>query len=96
MAGSEAIKPVIGPLSTSLEGLKLLTKTVLDEKPWLHEPSLCAMDWRDMSTAFAGQKLKVAVMREDEVVRPHPPVTRVLENIVQSLQKSSKIELVEW
>lgn len=96
MLGSEGIMPTIGPLSTSLEGLKLVTKTVLGGKPWLREPSLCAMDWRDMSTAFAGRKLKVAVMREDGVVQPHPPVARVLENLVQSLQKSDKIELVEW
>lgn len=67
MVGSEAIKPVIGPLSTSLEGLKLLTRAVLDKKPWLREPSLCSMDWRDMSTAFTERKLKVAVMRWDEV-----------------------------
>lgn len=96
MVGSEAIKGVIGPLSTSLEGLKLLIKTVLDRKPWLCEPGLSAMGWRDMSTALVGRKLKVAVMREDDVVRPHPPVARALENMVQSLQKSDKIELVEW
>nr|AGN92219.1 LolN [Epichloe coenophiala] len=96
MVGSEAIHATTGPLSTSIEGLRLFTKTLLDAKPWLQDPSLTPMEWRDMSTAFAGRRLKVAVMWDDGVVKPHPPVTRALKSVVKALKKSEKIEVVDW
>ena len=47
MLGQEQIVPVIGPLSTSLEGIKIFMKTLIDQKPWLYEPSLVPMPWRE-------------------------------------------------
>ncbi|KAI0131781.1 acetamidase [Xylariales sp. AK1849] len=96
MAGTEAILGTIGPLSTSLEGLKLFTKTIVDGKPWLTSPDLVAMEWRDTSTFFKDRKLKVAVMWEDGVVKPHPPIARAMTEAVEKLRKSAKIEVVEW
>ena len=46
MTGQEQIVPVIGPLSTSLEGIKIFMKTLINQKPWLYEPSLVPMPWR--------------------------------------------------
>jgi amidase len=96
MIGSEAIHATIGPLSTSLQGLRLFTKTVLDARPWLHDTSLTPIEWRDMSQTFTRRKLKVTVMWDDGVVKPHPPVTRALRSVVEGLRKSNKIELVDW
>jgi hypothetical protein len=96
MMGSEAIHATTGPLSTSLEGLRLFTKTLVDAKPWIQDPNLIPMEWSDVSTTFAGRRLKVAVMWDDGVVKPHPPVTRALKTVVQGLKKSDKIELAEW
>ena len=47
MQGEEQIVPVIGPLSTSLEGIKIFMKTLIDQKPWLYEPTLVPMPWKD-------------------------------------------------
>lgn len=47
MFGQEQIVPVIGPLSTSLEGIKIFMKTLIDQKPWLYEPSLVPIPWRE-------------------------------------------------
>jgi Asp-tRNA(Asn)/Glu-tRNA(Gln) amidotransferase A subunit family amidase len=96
MMGSEAIHATTGPLSTSIGGLQLFTKTLLDAKPWIQDPNLIPLEWRDASTAFNGRKLKVAVMWDDGVVKPHPPVTRALKNVVEGLKKSEKFEVVEW
>lgn len=65
MSGQEQIVAVLGPLSTSLEGVKLFMKTVLDGKPWLNEPSLVPIPWRDQESYLSkvsGKKLKVGVM----------------------------------
>jgi amidase len=47
MLGQEQIVPVVGPLSTSLEGIKIFMETLIDQKPWLYEPSLVPMPWKD-------------------------------------------------
>lgn len=47
MLGEEQIVPVVGPLSTSLEGIKIFMKTLIDQKPWLYEPTLVPMPWKD-------------------------------------------------
>ncbi|KAL8730858.1 MAG: hypothetical protein Q9166_003785 [cf. Caloplaca sp. 2 TL-2023] len=95
----EQIVGVIGPLSTSLEGVKLFMKTVLSAKPWLEEPSCLPMPWRDHATHLPtsnGKKLRVAVLWSDEVVKPHPPIIRALNEVVAKLQDVPEIEVTTW
>jgi amidase len=95
MAGAEHIIPTIGPLSTSLRGCKLFIKTLIDAKPWFKEPSLLPFPWKE-ENAFPGKKLRVAILWDDGVVKPHPPVTRALKQVVEKLKDKSNIELVDW
>jgi amidase len=39
--------------------------------------------------------LVIAVMRDDEVVRPHPPIARVLEEVAKKLELAGH-EIVAW
>lgn len=99
MLGSEQIVPVTGPLSTTLEGVKLFMKSVLAAKPWLSDPSLVPFPWRDQHSHLEtrnGKKLKVGVMWNDEVVLPHPPVRRALREMVEKLRAIDSIEVVDW
>ena len=96
MAGEEKIVAVLGPLSTSLEGIKLFMRTVIAAQPWLEEPSLVPIPWREDRRQFPDGKLKVAVMWHDGVVRPHPPVTRALTEVVERLKKLESVEIVDW
>ncbi|EHL00830.1 putative amidase [Glarea lozoyensis 74030] len=93
--GQEQIVPTIGPLSTSLEGLKIFTKTLIDAKPWLREPGLLPFPWKE-EDFFNGRKIKVAVIWDDGVVKPQPPVTRALKEVVDKLASSDKFEVVDW
>lgn len=95
MAGNEQIVCVVGPLSTSIGGIKLFMKSLIDEQPWLHEPSLVPLPWRDTERHIP-QKVKVGVLWDDGVVKPHPPITRVLQETVAKLSASAAIEVVEW
>ncbi|CAD6445972.1 41e683fe-58ed-426e-beb6-afdce751dde1 [Sclerotinia trifoliorum] len=95
MAGSEHILGTIGPLSTSLEGCKIFIKTLIDAKPWYKEPSLLPFPWKE-EDLFSGKKLKVAILWDDGVVKPHPPVTRALQQVVDKLKTNDNIEVVEW
>ena len=97
MGGQEQIVPVLGPLSTSLEGVKLFMKTVIGGKPWLKEPSLVPIPWRDQERYFASsKKLRIGVMWDDCVVKPHPPVVRALQEMVDKLKDTQSVEIVEW
>ncbi|MCJ1378120.1 hypothetical protein MMC17_001216 [Xylographa soralifera] len=97
MAGSEHIIPVIGPLSTSLEGIKIFMRTIIAAKPWLTEPSLLPIPWIGNQSIRTGRRpLKVAVLWNDGVVQPHPPVTRALKEVTGKLKGIDGVELVDW
>jgi len=93
--GEEQIVPTIGPLSTSLEGCKLFIKTIIDANPWYKEPTLLPFPWKE-EEFFKGKKLKVGVLWDDGVVKPHPPITRALKQVVDKLKGKPNIEIVEW
>ena len=84
-------------MSTSLEGLRLFMKTVIDSEPHIMQP-LERIAWKESVCPEYSQhqKLRVAVMSNDGVVQPHPPVTRALLEVVSKLRKLNWIELIEW
>lgn len=90
--GMENIVGAVGPMANSVDDLKLFCKVVMDSNPWDQEPSLIEIPWR---TPSMPEKLKIAVMWDDGVVLPHPPVRRALEEAVQIL-KSHGHTIVDW
>lgn len=97
MAGSEHIIPVIGPLSTSLEGIRIFMKTIIATKPWLTEPSVLPIPWIDNQSNQVGRRpLKIGVLWDDGVVKPHPPVVRALNEVVEKLRGIDDIKIVNW
>jgi Asp-tRNA(Asn)/Glu-tRNA(Gln) amidotransferase A subunit family amidase len=77
-----------------LEGCKLFIKSIIAGQPWLREPSLLPLPWKE-EDAFKGRKLKIAVLWDDGVVKPHPPVTRAMKKVVEEL-KAKGHEVVDW
>ena len=94
--GQEHVPSVIGPLSRSIDSLIAVTKAVVDAAPWDQDPKCSPIPWRsDVYDEVQSRPLVVAVMRDDGVVRPHPPVLRVLDDVVAQLQNSGH-EIVVW
>lgn len=90
---------VHGPLSTSLEGIELFMETVLAAKPWTIEPSLVPIPWREFnmpSELSRGRKIRIGVMWTDNVVTPHPSITRALTQLVKQLKTMDELEVVNW
>ncbi|KAL9082636.1 MAG: hypothetical protein Q9165_008834 [Trypethelium subeluteriae] len=100
MKGMEQILPILGPLSTSLEGIKLCMKTVIAARPWLEDVSLLPLPWRENEDWLRQQdgrtRLKIGVLWSDGVVKPQPPITRALKEVTGSLKAVDEVELVEW
>ncbi|CAF3962039.1 unnamed protein product [Rotaria sordida] len=91
--GRESIITTIGPLAQAREDINLFMKTILDTQPWLRDPSLVPIPWR--SITLDSKNLTVAVMWDDGVVHPHPPITRALQETVEYLKKSG-IRIIDW
>ena len=100
MAGQEQVVAVLGPLSTSLAGIKLFMKTVIGAKPWINEPSLVPIPWRDHEsyiTKSSGKNgLRIGIMWHDGIVKPHPPITIAMSDIVDKLKAVEGVEIVDW
>lgn len=97
----EQILGTVGPMSTSLDGLRILMKTVIEARPWLVEPSLMNVEWKSANQvcpeSYSPQnKLKIGIMWHDGVVYPQPPVQRALRELVDRLISISWIEVVDW
>ena len=94
MAGADSVESVLGPMSTSLSGLKLFMKAIIDSQPWLTEPALISFPWRDVELP-RDRPLRIGVLWDDEVVRPHPPITRALKEVASRLQTKG-FEVVDF
>jgi len=94
--GQEHVPSVIGPMSRDLDSLISVTKAVVDATPWEQDPKCCPVPWRsDLFEEIQSRPLVIAVMRDDGVVRPHPPINRVLEEVARKLEQAGH-ELVDW
>jgi len=97
MDGQNTVLSVVGPLSHTVGGLRLAMKSLLSTQPWLHDPLVVEMPWRDdeereildlINSSTAGQgKLAFGVMEDDGTVTPQPPVQRAMKIIISALEK---------
>ena len=83
MDGQNSVLSVVGPLSCSVAGLRLAFKSILSQKPWLHDPLCLEMPWRDDEERRVKMgQLTFGVMKHDGNVTPHPPVQRAIEIVI--------------
>lgn len=92
MPGQEAVQSVNGPMTQTIQDLELYSKTVVDRKTWLHDPRCVPIPWRDVKLP---SKLKIAVLWDDGMVRPTPPVSRALRATVEKLSSAGH-EIISW
>ena len=100
MDGQNTILSVVGPLATSAGSLKLAIKAVMSQKPWLHDPLVVDLPWRDehelLTYSQANSKdLAFGVMRHDGSIKPHPPVLRAIDTVVKALEGIGH-QILEW
>ncbi|EXJ86327.1 hypothetical protein A1O3_03278 [Capronia epimyces CBS 606.96] len=104
MDGQNSILSVVGPLATSARTLRLLTRSVLSQQPWLYDPLVVDMPWRDAeeqaiyeiikSTSSKG-RLSFGVLKTDGTVNPQPPVQRAIAMVAEALEKAGH-KVIEW
>lgn len=94
MPGQNTIPSVCGPLTTSASSLRLMLKSTLEQQPWLYDPAVVDMPWRDELSTLP-VRLAFGIYRADDQVRPLAPVKRAIEELITTLQKLGH-EVIEW
>ncbi|KAL1868415.1 hypothetical protein VTK73DRAFT_3709 [Phialemonium thermophilum] len=91
--GAESIVAVAGPLGRSVDDLELFFQIVSDAQPWLKE-YLLGFPWTSNMGKLPA-KLTVGIMVWDEVVMPHPYITRVIKETAEKLRNAGH-EVIEF
>lgn len=93
LAGQEAVASVHGPMGRSIADIRLFAENVTNAMPWLKDPKCVPdMSWRSVELAA---RPKIAVLWDNGMVQPTPPVKRALKETVEKL-KAKGYEIVDW
>ncbi|KAI0016288.1 amidase [Xylariomycetidae sp. FL0641] len=92
MPGQEAVQSVNGPLARGLPDVEAWARAVVGSRPWLADPRCVPVPWRDVRLP---PRLKIAVMWDDGMALPTPPVTRALRAVVEKLRAAGH-EISTW
>ncbi|RBR25087.1 uncharacterized protein FIESC28_02144 [Fusarium coffeatum] len=106
--GQDTYRSTVGFMGTSVEALEVVFKSVLGTGPWLRDPAVIPIPFREEMMASyssradrkgnpkSGQRpLKMGVLWSDGMVGPHPPVLRGLHAVVDALRKAGH-KVVDW
>ncbi|GAO18539.1 uncharacterized protein UV8b_00847 [Ustilaginoidea virens] len=106
--GQSTYSSTVGFMSTSLEGLELIMKALLSTKPWLNDPAVFPLPFRQHvvdeilnrassngNAKTSAAPLKLGVFWSDGVVQPHPPITRGLHMVVKAVEEAGH-QVVNW
>lgn len=105
--GQNTYASSVGFLSNSIDALQLVMKSVLSTQPWLRDPEVVPIPWRQtlvdstLSRASAdgssnyNTPLKLGIYWTNGVVGPHPPIDRGLRAVVDTLRKAGH-KVVDW
>ena len=108
VGGLEALTDVrfaVGPMAVGdVAALRALTRAVLADEPWLRDPLVAEMPWRedvyaatreDARGAGPGDKerrrLVVGIAPTDGLVTPQPPVLRAVETVAAALREAGHV-----
>ena len=94
--GMDAIVGAVGPLASTLEDISLFCSVVLSEQmsPWNMEAQTMYHPWQPVLHP-PEHKLTIAIMLDDGVVYPHPPVVAAIEESVKRLKRDGH-RIVTW
>jgi len=97
--GQEAIRPVLGPMANTLEACRIFTKVILDACPWNYDPACLRKPWDqgayELRDHGGGHRMCFAVIWDNKIVRPHPPISRALGMAKNALEAAGH-KVIDW
>lgn len=83
---------VIGPMCCELSDLKMLTKLVIDSQPWMKDPKVPPIPWREQ---LHRKHAVFGVLENYDFIKPHPPILRAISMVKEALAKAGH-KYVPW
>ncbi|PCH34207.1 amidase [Wolfiporia cocos MD-104 SS10] len=95
--GMDAIVGALGPLATSAKDLALFCRVMLQYEPWLVEPPLLHIPWRQdiVEGKDIPRRLSIAILWDDGVVTPHPPILDAMKRTKEALIAAGH-DVIPW
>ncbi len=75
---------VAGIMGHSVSTLRLVFKALLSTEPWLYDPYVLQVPFRDYLVEETSN-LSFGFVKDDGVVTPHPPISRALDNVEEAM-----------
>ena len=95
MVGQESVLGVAGPLTRSIDDIDFWMKSYINGgEPWNIDQNCIRIPWREVEKPQAND-LTVAVMYDDGLVKPTPPIQRALKESVARL-KAAGVKIIEF
>jgi amidase len=91
--GNDAVPCVVGPVCRSARDNEYFFKAILGTEPWKLTHSVVPLPWKEISLP---EKLKIAFLWDDGIVKPHPPITTAMQNLKRKLDHLPQFETVNW
>ncbi len=79
-------------MAKTLDDITLYSKFIVDARPWLLDPKALPIPWRPVEPS---KQLKIAVLWNDSLCLPTPPVKRALDETVEKLKRAGHA-IVNW
>ncbi|KAG6818672.1 hypothetical protein H0H93_002931 [Arthromyces matolae] len=99
LEGQESISSVLGPMANSMSGVKIFTKAIIDAKPWTKDPLVLRKEWSEkeynLENHGGGKGMCFAMMWDNGVVKPHPPLLRAMEMTKAALEAAGH-RVIDW
>lgn len=98
MDGQNSVVSVVGPLGTTCAAVKLVFKSLLSQQPWLHDPNVIEIPWRQSiedDVKNNAKQLSFGLFASDGMVNPQPPVARAIRMVAEALEKAGH-KVVPW
>jgi amidase len=92
MPGQEGVLAANGPIARTLGDVEMYSKAVVAAEPWRHDPKCLPIPWRPVELP---SRLKVAIMWDDGMTRPTPPIMRAMKETRAKLEAAGH-EVVDW
>ncbi|KAM7192735.1 Amidase signature domain containing protein [Rhypophila sp. PSN 637] len=100
--GQQIMPAVAGIMGVSTATIRLVLKSLLSTEPWLHDPYIVPIPWRETEEHHAESgnldppyRPAFGIMENDGVVTPHPPVQRALKAVKKALSNIGH-KMVPW
>lgn len=85
-AGQESVPAVEGPMARSVDDIDFLMDVYINQgQPWVADCTTFPLPWKKVDKPKP-ESLTIAIMYDDGIVKPTPPIARALKTVAEKLQ----------